>query len=181
MSFGTTDYELRRWLEDIAHVKTAYRNGLIVYFSDAPNQQHLTSMIYKQRKQRVAKSSSSSRSSSIASKLDETLCTPKSWTNSLTFRRRKFSNSSFIHEKQSVPDSVFKRPKTPAMKPARMPKRPLVLDSSQSISSKRSKPSYLGQSDGSKAESDRYYYNSSFSSLNFTVVSNQLSVDEHVS
>lgn len=175
---GNSDYELRKWLESIAHIKTAVRDNQIVYFSEAPDQQHLTELIRKQKNnsRNVRRPRTSLRTSVVSDGLNATFATPKSWTNSLVIRRSKLANSSF-GGLQNVNNVTFKRPFTPnrtflhQAKP-QAPKRSLPMDTSSIVGSAQKNFSCFPHSDDDDFDFDVNNNDSSSSHSNMSRMSN---------
>lgn len=110
MKHGEDDYSLRKWMENIAHVKTKFVKDQIVYFSEAPQHRHMTSLVRRQRKSRVCKSSRRHLNMSMASHSNNTtLTSPKTWASGLIFRRRRQQRN----QQTTSMDDTFKVPQTP--------------------------------------------------------------------
>lgn len=149
---GNSDYALRKWLENIAHVRTEVHNSQIVYFSEAPDQKHLAELIRHQRNSsRAFRKPKKGLHTLIGSDMNEPpFVTPRAWTSSLVFRRRKLANSSFGG--QRIDDMTFKQPFTPNrtfLQPAKphAPKRSLPMDTSSIVGSTRKKFNYRDDDD----------------------------------
>lgn len=141
------DYALRQWMGKIAHVTSKYERGQIVYYSEAPGQQHLTKMIRKQvnNSKTFKNARRRSRMLSEASFHNDTCyATPHAWTNSLIFRRSQLMNVNYQTNHLKMNDSMehhetplgntFIHPPQP-----QAPKRPMMFaPTDENNNSKRS-------------------------------------------
>lgn len=121
LKHGTDDDSLRAWIEKIANIRSVDVNGNVVYFSEAPQHAHMTTMIRRQKKPKIY--TNSRRQLNMSSSSDapnQSLTTPKSWANTLIYRRTEQSKHQSISGKTF---DGFKVPKTPRPK-TRQPQTP---------------------------------------------------------
>lgn len=103
-----TDFSLRKWLEEIEHVKSRYSDGKIHYFSESPEQEHLSKMIRKQRNR-----SRTTKRGLYNTLGGESTSVSKVSGASMTFRRGRVINSSLLEDCTNH-NFTFKKPKTPS-------------------------------------------------------------------
>ena len=102
LEYGKDDRSLQMWLENINDIKTVRKNGVAFYISESSRQQHLVKMI---RHQKVRKSEHKNAQHDLY-KPEFSSChehsseaTPKTWTNSLIFRRSQLMGKTFVDNK----------------------------------------------------------------------------------
>lgn len=105
------DQLLRSKLESIEYVRSETSHGKTFFFAEAPSQKHLAALI---RSQKSGKPRALRRA---AVQSEAQLATPKTWANSLIFRRNRMCESSLTDEslKFTPSNEVFSQetPKAP--------------------------------------------------------------------
>lgn len=88
------------WVKGVEHITFDIRNGEAVFFSNAPEQQHLQHLVEKQRPHKVAH-----RACRNIKRANQIQSTPRTWTNSLIFRRNQLTKQAYRHHERFVDQS----------------------------------------------------------------------------
>lgn len=93
LSQGHSDLKLLQWLENIKDIRTQWKAGKLVYFSEHSAHQHIANMVSSKKTYRGKRKPKSQPSRLDNSKrIDNTTqVTPTTWTDGLVFRRSRRS------------------------------------------------------------------------------------------
>jgi hypothetical protein len=95
-----TDDSLLAWVKSLEHIRYETRNGETVFYSSAPEQLHIQKLLKEQRPHRIARRTCRNRPHP-----DKIQSTPKTWTNSLIFRRNQLTKQAYRHHERFVDQS----------------------------------------------------------------------------
>lgn len=107
---------LRKLVEGIAHIRVGTCKGQTVYFSESPRQQHIAKMIRNQvKRSKVFNNSNHNSKLPNSTFCFENSCeaTPKTWANSLIFRRSRLNGPDQSLNDTKTPNQPFVRLPTP--------------------------------------------------------------------
>lgn len=122
------DQLLRKRLEMIEFVRSETRHGQTFFYSESPSQQHLVEMIKKNKRSHRNHSRTFKQSSHLVNASrspQESTTTPKTWANSLIFRRSRLIDNSMMNESiKLTPNNLEPHQATPKA-PKRRPSLPV--------------------------------------------------------
>lgn len=114
--YGDDDSSLINWLQQIEYVTTENRNGEIVFSSNAPCQRHLTPLIQNTSNIKRSRRHSSALKLNISrcvSNINTSYATPRTWANSLIFRRNQLNKTTIEQQRTPQNKSSFFIPPKP--------------------------------------------------------------------
>lgn len=115
------DQLLRKRLETIEFIRSKTRCGLTYFFSEAPTQKHLAALIRKQKRSQSKTFRNSSLTLNASMSHQELTGTPKTWANSLIFRRSQLIDKSTMNTSMMETPNISERHLATTNAPKRKP------------------------------------------------------------
>lgn len=136
LSQGHDDVDLAQWLRNLKDVKMQWKHGKIVYFSSSSAHQHLACMVGPRKSARGKRKPKIQASwLNNSQRFDNaTQTTPKTWTNSLVFRRSRRSHVPSFQPAEFIGNEISTHtPDQPIINeaPPEAPKLPSLQNVSQ--------------------------------------------------